>query len=189
MMKRGRLTSILIIIIIINISLGFFINSNNKNIITWENSKQLKWEYFNGDPIMESKFSAYSTMGISRNYNEKDFIKIMVKTLFVKDKSWVKPNPSDNLLKHEQGHFNLFEIYARKLRKIYIENSDSIDIDYYNYQYKVINEYLDSITIKYDKETDFSRNIKEQERWNDSIVVWLDKYKDYSDTLIIIDKY
>jgi hypothetical protein len=47
---------------------------------------------------------------------------------------------------------------------------------------------LDSMQRIYDIQTDYSRNQGGQQKWNDSIKVWLDRYKEYADTVIYFSK-
>jgi hypothetical protein len=124
--KRNLIFLLEIIIVILFFS--FVKQSGDKEFITWENPNQLKWEYYEATPIEGSEFGAVSEIGFLRNYFEEQYqTKILIKTVFLKKFSWVKEQ-TDNLLRHEQGHFNLSEIYVRKLRKTFLDNPDSISL-------------------------------------------------------------
>ena len=46
-----------------------------------------------------------------------DSLICVITNKFIKDKSWIKPKfKNDTVLIHEQGHFDIEEIYARKFR-------------------------------------------------------------------------
>jgi len=186
--KFKRSLIFLLKIIVVVLFFSFIQQNDDSEFIFWDNPIQLKWDYFKGNPIEESEFDAVSEIGFLRNYFDEGYqIKILIKTVFFIKFSWVK-EPTNNLLRHEQGHFNLSEIYARKLRKTFLDNPDSISLKYYKNQYMIMQEEFDSITLSYDNETDYSCNLVDQQRWNDSIAVWLDRYKDYADTVIYFNK-
>src|SRR5699024_5538989 len=53
---------------------------------------------------------------------------ILIIGYMIPSESWVKENKkSDYLLKHEQLYFDICELYARKIRKIFKENQPRID--------------------------------------------------------------
>lgn len=65
---------------------------------------------------MSSGFLASSSSGISYSYaytnNEVTFV---AEAFFVRPASWRKTKADTSLLKHEQGHFDITEIFARKI--------------------------------------------------------------------------
>jgi len=95
---------------------------------------------------------------------------------------------NDHILSHEQGHFDISEIYARKLNKALKayrprENSISRDV---NEIYKKVMDEKEEYQTKYDKETDFSRNKQQQSEWLEKIkdeLDDLDEYANYGSTI------
>jgi predicted secreted Zn-dependent protease len=90
---------------------------------------------------------------------------------FVPEKSWVKAEPSENLLRHEQGHFDITEIYARKLRRHFERNPQlcakgqaAVDAE----AKKIFAEW-DATQDQYDLETNHSKNIPVQREWETRI--------------------
>lgn len=88
---------------------------------------------------------------------------------------------SKGLLKHEQGHFDIAELFARKFK---------IALDTANLNNNTINKAIEDILAKilaekkafdmlYDKETDFSNNVTNQTRWSKNILLQIEKLKDY----------
>ena len=83
---------------------------------------------------------------------------------------------------HEQGHFNIAELFARKLRKAYAVYKFNVqtvgkDIDKLFILNKLERTEMD---MEYDKETNFSRNRKEQLLWNKKIEIELNNLTKYA---------
>ncbi|MBS1736099.1 MAG: DUF922 domain-containing protein [Bacteroidetes bacterium] len=162
----------------------FLIEANNsfaQDTIHWRPGYKLKWEDFQGKPDSNSPYKAISTPAISYNLsvNEKK-ISYKVSCHFYKIKSWTK---SDNqeLLMHEQGHFDIAELFARKLRKKFAEykfSSATISYDFREIYNKVVEE-KDKMDSLYDKETNLSRNKQKQIYWNKKISSELKKLEAY----------
>src|SRR5690606_30202906 len=83
----------------------------------------LSWNDFKSAPNQSSSFHANTSAGISYSWGIKNSNGIIelnyeVLSFFNPENSWVKPG-SDNkyLLQHEQLHFDITELHARKLRK------------------------------------------------------------------------
>jgi len=97
--------------------------------------------------------------------------------------SWALKNAvTDRLLQHEQGHFDLSEVYRRKLEQSLCEvcvtgsNGEAVKaaLD------RALHAVADPILIqakamyqRYDVETSYGRNEAEQARWNQLIETWL----------------
>jgi hypothetical protein len=63
------------------------------------------------------KLRAYSTVTIGYTFkSEKGKTVFDAFALFVRSRSWIKEN-NESVVKHEQGHFDITEIYARKLEQ------------------------------------------------------------------------
>jgi hypothetical protein len=153
-----------------------------QDTIYWQPTYKLKWEDFQGKADSNSQFGATSYPGIkySLSVNE-DSVSTRVVCFFIKSRSWVRVI-SDTGLIHEQGHFDLAELFARKLRKAFAEykfNAQTVgkDID----KLFILNrQERTKMDILYDKETDFSRNRKQQLLWNKKIKVELDTLQKYA---------
>ncbi len=93
-----------------------------------------------------------------------------VETFFYTDKSWVRPDSkSDYLLKHEQLHFDISELYARKLReKLAKVDSSKLNKDsskYLNKLYEEVAAERVEMQDQFDKETDHSKNKETELKW------------------------
>ena len=91
----------------------------------WQPDQMLTWADFQGKPDAGSSFLAYTayTLGYSSKYDQDGKITVSVTCSFDKSKSWKTPDNklTDKLLLHEQLHFYVAEIYARKMRKAFHE--------------------------------------------------------------------
>ncbi|EDM43482.1 hypothetical protein SCB49_00495 [unidentified eubacterium SCB49] len=89
----------------------------------WDESRLLTWKDFRGTPDKSTDYVASTHSGISLSFgskteNGKVSYTIEVGSYFYPEKSWYRPgNISAYILKHEQTHFDISEVYARKLRK------------------------------------------------------------------------
>jgi len=135
--------------------------------IKWEESRRLTWDDFKAEPLKLGNTAAMTTTHLGFSYkvtNGKATYSIDCR--FEKNKSWglVK---NDWILKHEQGHFDIAEIFARKLNKSITEyqfNKTSFQKDL-NDIYKSVVDEKEKFQQQYDDETDYSRNKTKQEEW------------------------
>jgi hypothetical protein len=109
-----------------------------------------------------------------------------VEALFVKSKSYLFDN-SPYILKHEQLHFDICELYARKLRQK-IAEADFKEIknvnDFIRHTYEKINTEYTREQQKYDKDTEHGLNPAKQQSWSDDIHKRLTELNAYSETSI-----
>jgi hypothetical protein len=180
------------IIILFSFLLFSFWNEHS-NVIIWNEARALTWSDFKGKPAR--RFSVASTnYDIIKSIFKKgeSTLEINIKAVFFKKKSWKKKGKvNDLVLIHEQKHFDIVELFARKLRKKiiscnYLSYKDcQIKIDsLYNQNDKAMDVYQD----KYDYETDGSLNGNMQRQWNikiDNELKKLQAFKDNSFQVIL----
>ncbi len=157
--------------------------------IFWKEN-ELTWEDFIGQPDPSSTYQANTSAGLSyswglRSENGITELKYEVLSYFNPDGSWVNPESSTNefLLAHEQLHFDIAELHARKLRKklaeIKIEQLGKDPRAILNKLYENINKENAAMQIKYDKESNHSINKEGEYRWRDFIKAEIRKYEDF----------
>jgi hypothetical protein len=103
-----------------------------------------------------------------------------IKVVFDRETAWAR-NKSIDLLVHEQVHFDIAELFARKIaKKLYQigDSGDSMERVVDSVFVGLMNEY-DLFTSQYDYETNFSRNSEKQIEWNEFISTELNKYVKY----------
>jgi len=96
--------------------------ANTTSAFHWADHSKLSWDDFKGGiNTDEDEVAAATHCGIGfrttspATTNDKPGIEVY--NLFYANKSWVKPDAKmPEILAHEQGHFDLCEIYTRKLR-------------------------------------------------------------------------
>lgn len=160
---------------------------NDEVTITWNESYNLSWSDFQGPAKVDTDAVATTASGITFSYSIKKSSKRIVgyKTKifahFYPEKSWYRPEHADkHILAHEQFHFNITELHARKFRQrvaqIAISSSLNTQLDKIHQD---INKELSKLQEQYDAETDFSRNFEQQARWQKYIQDELDKLSKY----------
>jgi hypothetical protein len=166
--------------IAITLVFAFLLNrSFAQDTIYWRADYKLKWEDFQGIPDSSSKDGAISRPVIKYHLSaNEDSFNVKVICFFLRSKSWSKFKKNDTLLMHEQGHFDIAELFARKLRKAFAAykfNTQTVgkDID----QLFILNKQERSeLDMLYDKETNHSQDTRQQ-------VLWIKKIKAELDTL------
>lgn len=155
------------------------------NEIVWSNTYKLSWEDFSGEPNYRHRSDALTSSSIYFGYrfDGKRTYDVEVYASFFKDKSWIKEeSPNGYLLRHEQGHFDLTEIYARKLRKEltrYAQNGRSLEKNYdriFDKYFQLLEKEQDA----YDHETHHSLDRSTQQKWDKYISDELHSLRDYS---------
>ena len=156
--------------------------------IEWSADKKLVWNNFksNRNALGGADVVAYTHCGWEyssiTSSDPKKPVKIEITTIFNEDKSWKDVKRiNDYVLVHEQKHFDIAELHARKLRK---ELSEKIT---YTADYK---KYFQSIYARissdyrkfqqlYDRETNHGQNKEKQAEYNELIANALAELNNY----------
>lgn len=145
------------------------------NLIDWHASRKLTWDDFKGPVDAESKNAALTSSSINIEFGyDNDGLEYNIKCSFNKQRSWVRIR-NNEVLAHEQGHFDLAELHARKLyraMKGYKFNSKTVSDDVNNIYDSLMKVHHDAQSL-YDQETDYSRNKPKQEEWQKKIAAEL----------------
>jgi hypothetical protein len=154
-----------------------FVASQDYETIPWNSKRKLTWNDFQGKIPVNNRAAATTASGITYRFSTsgtRDNIEVDFKidTFFYPAKSWYDPSLCDEvILSHEQLHFDISEIYARKMKKRLANES----FTYSNVKsrvktiYKEIMQELDAYQNQYDAETNFSRDREQQLIWNKKI--------------------
>ncbi|WP_298480968.1 DUF922 domain-containing protein [uncultured Maribacter sp.] len=158
-------------ILVIVWSIGF-VNAQEYDTIIWQKNTKLTWEDFKGKPPLSDRVAATTASGITYRYSaiqmgDKMQVDFKVTTFFYPQKSWYKPSVCDSvILGHEQLHFDISELYARKLKKRL--NAKEYSKNVKAEVRKIYNEVVEELNVfqnKYDEETNFSRDREKQSLW------------------------
>ncbi len=146
--------------------------------IQWSSDRKLSWVDFKGTPMIVSNSNvgaeSFCGFGFQSNYvTAFTKTKIFVNATFDCHLSWVREDQkhNDKLLKHEQFHFNLSEVYARKLRKRFSEahlNAGNINTEANTIFKQVYVKYLTRQEL-YDAETNYGLDKGKQKEWQFNI--------------------
>lgn len=168
----------------------FFSTLNPLNLeeekISWNEEYKLTWSDFkatqqsiNGSVASTSSGIAYAvTYTYDASKNIVDY-STQVSCNFYPYKSWYnKKDSSAYILKHEQTHFDISELFARKLKKQFSEINEKKNIDkkLTKIFYKVEEE-RQKTQIEFDNETNHSINKIQEKEWETYIVTQLKKYE------------
>jgi len=176
-----------ILLLFLFVSNEVFSQSNElKGRIVWDEKIPLTWDNFKGHPDKKSSFNAAtaSTIIISSELKNQDELVIHIMAIFDPKKSWKKKKTiTNNLLKHEQNHFDITEVYARLL----IKKISGIQTNDPKILAKTVKtEYSRSLAdlkkkhSEYDNETNHGKIKDKQELWNTKVQDMLSETKDFN---------
>ncbi len=159
------------------------IKNEDEEFIPWSSYRRLNWNDFRSEPKRNTDAVASTSTSLGIAYQVKNsLLTYQVTCNFSKTKSWGLVKTA-YILAHEQGHFDITEIYARKLHQAL----QSYNFNKRNYKQDVNQAYQKIVTEKeafqeiYDKQTDHSRNKKEQAAWLMIIEKLLEDTTPYAD--------
>lgn len=158
-------------------------NTSSPNTIVWDEDRPLSWNDFQGEPDYNyDQVSALTSSGIIHYKGcENGKIIYKVQAYFEKNYSWVKPEAYTNHhLAHEQIHFDITELYARKLKKALAKREFKcgeearFDAFVANFLKK-----WQKAQINYDSQTHYSMKPKKQNEWKYLVAMELNIYSEY----------
>ena len=161
---------------------------NDEPVLSWNESYKLSWQDFKAKPNTNDSAVAITASGITfgfsiRQTDKKEVVSFSseVHAHFYPEQSWYKIEQVDNhILGHEQLHFNITELFARKFRyrigQVKLSNSVRVELKKIHND---INSELSQMQNKYDTETDYSRNFESQSKWKIYVNAELNEYSKY----------
>ena len=174
----------------------------SEQMVPWSKDLYLKWNYFKGTVPKNNEYQAhtYTWINITSSLNDKknatgvefSFKSINVTSYFRDSISWVieeqiQKSDSNEILKHEQGHFDIAEEYAKKIetdmraklmgKSFFCEGKDIIILQNCVETKKnmlrdeisnpIFSDWHDVENNHYDPETNHGLNYSVQKLWND----------------------
>ncbi|MEX0290509.1 MAG: DUF922 domain-containing protein [Flavobacteriaceae bacterium] len=156
--------------------------SQEYETILWSSDHRLSWDDFKAKPSGPSRAAAITASGISYQFSTMESngeyeLDYTVSTYFYPNKSWYQPEVCDEvILSHEQLHFDISELFARKMRRILEETRFTKNVkSEVKSIYRKINKELAEFQNLYDDETNFSRDREQQLLWNKKIAEALER--------------
>ena len=135
--------------------------------LSWNEFYKLQWDDFQGEPDERSFGDAATSVAIkAKPFLVKKQIQYDVVAVFNRKKSWAR-DKSASLLAHEQLHFDIAELYARKIRKKVKElnRQGAKNIKTYNAAIHELLQESNEVDQQYDLETLHGALSKKQEAW------------------------
>jgi len=145
--------------------------------INWSADRLLTWADFKGEPKPKniSDFAAETRCGFEIDANHLVFSKnkVYVYSTFDCVSSWVRGETKNQqgLLEHEQYHFNLSEVHARRLRKLILQadynrgNMETVLQALFKQEFAAFNKR----SKQYDEETNHGLQPERQFEWQETI--------------------
>ncbi len=162
--------------------------AQEEDAIRWSSEYRLTWDDFQGKPEVNSTPAAVTASGIDHGFSASligDRVEYdsTVNCYFIPSKSWYKKKLADNnLLAHEQLHFDIAELHARILRKRIALYTFTPNIKKeMNTLYENTVRQLQEFQKKYDTATNYSIDDHQQKKWQEKVALLLKKYSDYQD--------
>lgn len=152
----------------------------------WQLNNRLNWSDFKGeipkDKIALNIMAVCPHEIIVKPLRNNGFLSFDIRVLFLKKQAWTK-DTSEYTLLHEQLHFDIAELHARKLRKAIAQIKPSFDLNSYR---GIIESHLaanDKMQREYDTLTAHGIYSSIQVEWNTKIEKELDLLKEYTTTV------
>lgn len=142
----------------------------DERFLPWDAATPLQWGDFQGPVPDDATMSAKTVSKFTFNWScdTQGKFSASVKVNFDRELSWAKDGGgSDALLAHEQLHFDIAELTARKFRKELASLPSPCEVgkEGMNALSKKYREMLAATQVQYDKETNHSEVEDAQARW------------------------
>jgi len=167
-------------------------NKNDKDVIHWKQGRKLLQSDFkakNKRLYGDAAAITASAFGFSIT-DSNGYITGSIFVQFYRNDSWWNPKYKDNenryeILAHEQLHFDICELFGRKLFKevLDLKNKGRLNEETINKLNSKLEREYSQYQDKYDKETNHSINKEAQAKWNKKVeneLRALSSYSEYS---------
>lgn len=168
-----------------------------KNVIFWDDEVRLGWGDFRKNYRSRNNYHASSATGIYSFWNcDSNRFSFVVGAFFDKNESWVMSwvqfdrRRKGFLLNHEQTHFDLTEVYARKIRREFArlqqpcrKSDDELNA--------IVNRYLEQFQEeekRYDAETQHGIDERKQYDWDRKVYEQLDELQQFHFTKYVFPR-
>ena len=159
-----------------------------RDLLSWNEFYKLQWHDFQGEPGEGSLGDAGAAVQIkAKPFIVKKEIRYDVVALFNRKKSWTR-DQSSALLAHEQLHFDIAELYARKIREKIKELHDNgvNNVKTYNAAIQELLVESNQEDERYDIETLHGAMSKRQAAWSQKIKDDLSRLQQFKKTKRVI---
>ena len=145
--------------------------NNEDEMIPWRTQRKLTWDDFLCEPQKQGDAVASTSTSLGISYQLRNGeLTYTITCNFAKKKSWGLLK-TDYILAHEQAHFDITELHARKLYEAlyhYEFNAQTFKKDIAAIYDRIVKE-KEAMQEAYDGETDHSRRKRAQYEWLEKI--------------------
>ncbi len=174
------------ILSILSIVLFCSFNKDNTPIREWTRY-DIDFTDFKANADKKTDIEAFTECGIKYEmYVENDSAFIRVVAVFNRQKSWIKEK-TEEVLNHEQGHFNICERSVRMFRKRILSYEGPLTAKNIDQEMtKMLEEASESNRLNQDMYEKSANDNRVQQYWDKLIVADINNLEAYSSSLIII---
>jgi hypothetical protein len=155
------------------------------DLVLWDFDRRLTWDDFLCEPVRNTEAVALTSTTLGLAYRvQNSVLSYNINCGFSKSRSWgLLKTPY--ILAHEQAHFDITELYARKLHKELQQHKfvkGTSMQKQINAIYEKVMKEKEAFQELYDTDTSHSRNKKKQEEWLeqlDNLLVETEYYAAY----------
>ena len=163
----------------------------DRNLIAWNLQDRIEWDDFHGEPRLDTPFDATIMTNIRHHYRiEFGQLHYDVQAYFYPKHSWAR-RQSPALLEHERLHFDLTQVYAKRLRdylakcaeepvknRLEIEENVTFFLD----RWDLAEEHYDQITshgLRYHAQLDWQERVDSLLVFYCNVQTGVDRFTDY----------
>lgn len=175
---RSKLLSITLFFICFILA-SFKVQDRDDEVIHWGYQRQLTYSDFKADTT-SVKHSAISCLKVIPSlFIEGSALKYKITAGFYPGCSYMKYRDK-RLLQHEQGHFDMVEVYARKMRQyLHSCSNTNVTTEELNITLTKLDSDLQAVQTVYDRVTDHGLKLRAQTHWDRQIKAALDSLSAY----------
>lgn len=152
------------------------------DVVLWEENYNLRWSDFKPLDTLSNQFTGVAECCINiLGYPQKieGQINMTSINLFIKNKSWRAGDVNNQLLEHEQIHFDISEYHVRLIR-YYLSNIEfAKEIEAQSFV-DIIIGMCENTQKLFDIESENGNNVKKQNQWRSDIRSKIKSLDDYS---------
>lgn len=155
--------------------------------LQWNKNDKLIWTDFMATAPIDPEYGAVTDAGIFYTSSIiADSLNLKINACFIRNQSWsITKYETSYALNHEQRHFDIAEINARKFREYALKWDGKYNIS--TYLSEGCESFLRSMNVMqdlYDKETNHSVFRSNQQKWDRKIDSLLNVYSQYENPLV-----
>lgn len=142
-------------------------------MIEWSESRPLEWKDYTYRRIRLKGSMALTMVKHSvKGYMRNGLPEFEIKVLFRKPHSWTSDTTNLELLGHEQLHFDIAELYRRKIEQeiIKLQQKQEKNATVYKAEIKRILAEFNAYSRRYDRESNHGKHKSEQARWKQEVL-------------------